>query len=197
MTEFKVGPIKMKPYEVSIDREKGIKIMQGVPTQLDAQGLWNPPETEMILVQNVPHVFKADELVIKDKTHSGIHLSDIRVMIAHGIRSDNRWKFLEGGDVAEIVEAYNRYAGEHSLRPIECLVICNESGSDPMGIRVGEFVPSQNIAYAVGEKVSVNKDGRSRVEGDKAILDIEVEDTMFGLDELIASKEIEPQIKML
>lgn len=62
MSEARDIDIKiLGPSEVVVDQEKGIRVMQGAPTQIDEQGLWNPPGTEMIFVDKT--FFGLDQLI--------------------------------------------------------------------------------------------------------------------------------------
>lgn len=198
MSETKDIDIKiLEPLEIIVDREKDLKVMQGAPTQVDHNGSFNPPGTEMLVIPNIPHVFLVDELTVRDKNHSNEQLSDVNVLMAHGVRADNKWKFLSGGDVVETVESYNKYASNHGLRSIEFLVVCNQAELHPMGIRVGEFDASQNIAYAVGENVHLIWGGKSKVEAGRTSMEVSVNETFFGLDQLIRHKKLQSRIKIL
>jgi hypothetical protein len=117
--------------------------------------------------------------------------------MAHGIRSGDAWKFLDGQEVVPTVNAYNKYAGENGQKPVEFLVVCNEQEPDPMGIRIGEFDAFQNMAYAVGENVHLTGGDRSKVEQGKTVMDVSVESTFFGLDKLLDSKKMQSDIKIL
>lgn len=183
--------------EVTIDREKGVKVMQGAPTRVDSQGTFNSPGTEALYIPHNPHVFNVDELTVTDKKHPNVKIPDVNVLMAHGVRQGNTWKFAQGGDVVSTVEAYNKYAGEHKQKPIEFLVVCNEQESDPLGIRIGDFDAQQNIAYGVGERVALIHGDRSRVEGDKTYMEVSVNNTFFGLDNMLRQKQIESEIKIL
>lgn len=185
------------PMEVTVDSEKGIKVMQGTPTEIDHNGSFNPPGTEMLVIPNTPHVFNVDELNVRDRNHPNEQLKDVNVLMAHGIRVGNKWKFLNGGEVVETVEAYNRFAGEHGQKPVEFLVVCNQAEPHPMGIRVGEFDANQNIAYAVGENVHLTWGGRSKVEGGKTSMEVGVDKTFFGLDKLIQHKRLQSRIRIV
>ncbi len=59
----------VSPLEVTIEPKQGFKVMRGMPTQLDTQGLWNPTDTEMIVIPDTPHVFTVDELTVRDREH--------------------------------------------------------------------------------------------------------------------------------
>ena len=136
MSETKDVNIKiLTQNEIVLDKEKGIKVIQGPPTQLDQQGIYNPPGTEMLIIPNSPHVFKVDELTVRDSNHLNEQLSDVNVLMAHGIKTGNSWRFIDGGDVVETVNAYNIYAGQNGLKPIEFLVVCSKAQPHPMGIR--------------------------------------------------------------
>jgi hypothetical protein len=198
MSEAKdLGIRILAPIEVTVDREKGIKVMQGAPTRIDSQGTFNSPGTEALYIPHTPHVFNVDELTVKDKEHPNAKIPDVNVLMAHGVREGNSWKFAQGGDVVATVEAYNKYAGEHRQKPVEFLVVCNEQQPDLLGIRIGEFDAQQNIAYAVGEKVSLVHGDRSKVEGERLVMEVSVDDSFFGLDTLIKQKEVELEIKIL
>lgn len=198
MSEAKDIDIKiLGPIEVTLDREKGIKVMQGIPTQVDHNGSFNLPGTEMLVIPNIPHVFNVDELTVSDRNHPNEQINDVSVLMAHGIRVDNKWRFLGGGDVAETVEAYNKYAGEHGQKQIEFLVVCNQAEPHPMGIRVGEFDARQNIAYAVGENVHLYWGGKSKVEDGKTSMEVSVDKTFFGLDKLIQHKRLQSRIRII
>ncbi len=187
--------IKVYPPEVTLDEEKGIRVVQGVPTEVDKQGFWNPPGTEMIVIPNVPHIFNVNGLTVRDKNHpTGEELTDVNVLMAHGVRSDNRWKFPGGADVIETVDAYNRFAVTNGSKPIEFLVVCNRQEPHPLGIRIGDFDARQNIAYAVGEDVHLAMGGRSKVETGKTVMEVSVDKTFFGLDQLIKHKRIQSRI---
>jgi hypothetical protein len=187
----------LAPIEVTVDREKGIKVMKGVPTRIDSEGTFNSPGTEALFIPNTPYVFKVDELTVKDKEHPNTKISDVNVLMAHGVRQGNTWRFTQGGDVVATVDAYNKYAGERGQKLVEFLVVCNEQEPDPMGIRIGEFDAQQNIAYAVGENVGLTHGDRSKVENGKTIMEVSVNNTFFGLDNLIQQKETEAKIKIL
>jgi hypothetical protein len=198
VSEAKDVDIKiLAPTKVVIDKEKGISIMQGPPTQLDQQGVYNTPGTEMLVIPNSPHVFKVDELTVRDSNHPNEQLSDVNVLMAHGIKVGNHWRFIDGGDVVETVNAYNTYAGQSGLKPIEFLVVCNEAPPHPMGIRVGMFDSSQNIAYSVGENVHIFWGGLSKVEAGRTKMDISVDKSFFGLDQLIQHKQLQGRIKII
>jgi hypothetical protein len=187
----------LTPIKLVVDREKGISVIQGPPTHLDQQGLYNPPGTEMLVIPNSPHVFKVDELTVRDSNHPNEQLSDVNVLMAHGIKTDNKWRFVDGGDVVETLNAYNTYAGQNRLRPIEFLVVCSRAEPHPMGIRVGVFDSSQNIAYSVGEDIHMFWGGKSKVESGKTSLEVSVDKSFFGLDRLIRHKQLQSRIKIL
>lgn len=196
MSEAKDIDIKiLGPMEITVDRDKGIKVMQGAPTQIDYNGSFNPPGTEMLVIPNVPHVFNVDELTVRDRNLPSESIRDVNVLMAHGVRAGNKWRFLEGGEVVGTVEAYNKYAIEHGQKPIDFLVVCNQTESHPMGIRVGEFDARQNIAYAVGENVHLAWGGRSKVEAGKTSMEVSVDKTFFGLDKLIQHKRLRSRIE--
>ncbi len=126
-----------------------------------------------------------------------VHLKDIEVLLAHGVRVGNQWRFTGGGNVVETVIAYNRYARTQGFKPIEFLAVCNEAQASPLGIRIGEFDVSENIAYAVGENVHLTWGGKSKTEANKTFLEVSVNDTFFGLDKLISHKKLQSRIKIL
>lgn len=184
----------LAPVEITIDQARGIKLMHGTPTRTEQLG---SQSIERLVIPNIPHVFNVDELTVNDKEHNNERITDVNVLMAHGVRSGDTWKFLDGQEVVLTVNAYNIYAGEHSQSPIEFLVVCNEQEPDPMGIRIGEFDANQNMAYAVGENVHLTGGDRSKVEQGKVFMDVSVDSTFFGLDKLIDSKKIQSDIKIL
>jgi hypothetical protein len=184
----------LAPVEITVDQAQGIKVLHGTPTraeQIGSQGI------ERLVIPNIPHVFNVDELTVNDKDHNNEKIADVNVLMAHGIRSGDAWKFLDGQEVVPTVNAYNKYAGENGQKPVEFLVVCNEQEPDPMGIRIGEFDAFQNMAYAVGENVHLTGGDRSKVEQGKTVMDVSVESTFFGLDKLLDSKKMQSDIKIL
>lgn len=198
MDEAKDIDIKiLGPFEIVVDGQKNIRVMQGVPTTVDQQGSWNPPGTEMIIIPNKPYVFKVDELTVRDRDHPNEQLKDVTLLMAHGRRVGNRWKFVEGGDVVETVEAYNRSAPAKGLKPVEFLVVCNRAAPNLLGIRVGEFDTRAQLAYAVGEDVHLTLGGKSKREEGRVSMEVSVDKTFFGLNELIQHKRLQERIRIL
>ena len=188
----------LSPEEIVLDQGQNLRIFDGIPTFKDVEGKWSPVGTEMIVVPNSPHVFTVDRLTVTDRNHYKSMIGHVKIILAHAVRIDNIWKFQEGGNVVDTVKAYNKYASEHGLGPIEFVIACNESDRSPLNIRVGEFDADQNIAYAVGENVQLTGGGYSRVAtDDKVYIDISVDKDFFGLDQLIKHKEIGSRIKIL
>lgn len=198
MDEGKEIDVKiLEPDELVLDGEKDIKVVNEVPTSIDHLGKFNPPGTEMIIIPNEPHVFKVDELTVYDPNHNPVKLTDTKVLMAHGIRSGGKWRFLDGANVVETVNSYNKYAQKQGLKPVEFLVVCNLTEHNPLGIRVGDFDANQNLPYAVGSNVSLRQAGMSKVENGRTVMAVASDQAFFGLDRLINHKKIQSQIKIL
>jgi hypothetical protein len=183
--------------EQIVDRGKGIKVVLGVPTKPVLRDQFNSPGVESLFTPSTPYIFNVDELTVTDKEHNKEKIADVNVLMAHGIREAGEWKFLDGQEVVETVSAYNKYAGENKLKPVEFLVVCNEEAPDESGVKVGPFDALSNMAYAVGENVNLYGGDQSRVEDGKVFMDVSVNDTFFGLDKLIDTKKLQPDIKIL
>lgn len=183
--------------EQIVDPEKGIKVVLGIPTRSIRQDQFNSPDVKSIFTPNTPYVFNVDELTVNDKDHNNEKMADVNILIAHGIRQEGKWRFLDGQDVLETVEAYNNYAGKHKEKPVEFLVVCDEEAPNENGVRVGPFDALSNMAYAVGEKVNLFGGDQSRVEDGKVFMDVSVNDTFFGLGKLIDTKKLQNEIQIL
>ena len=201
MSEAREIDIKLGPSEINLNAEKGIKVVESVPTKTDSMGITNPAGTEVIVVSNAPHIFTVDKLTAIDSAHpSGVTLENVKVMMAHGNRADNEWKFLNGNSVAETVDAYNEYAGKNGVSPVEFLVVCNQNPSSVSeNLEVGElsYNPNIHIAHATGSKVHIDYAGKSRLDKDgKVYLQVSTDDKFFDLDKLVQQKKDQSLIKI-
>ena len=175
------------PEKTDIYLENGDWVTSGIPTteELNAFGGFD------IKVPDTPHVFTAKRLQVFDKKHNpGAVLEDVCVLLAHGIREEERWRFLGNNQsVSGTVEAYNKHAREHGLSEIEFVAVCNQDRGAHRDIKVEEFSTEKVIAHSVGEEVGV----RGSVGVDGAVdLTVSAEDDseIARLDDLLTLKSV-------
>ncbi len=166
--------------ETLVDINKAIFVKLGIPLN----------EEKVIIVPDSPHIFIADQIHVKDRSHpEGATLNNVTLLIAHGIRdAKDTWRFKEGQSVVDTVKAYNEYAKKENLPNLEFIIACNDDPTTKgTGVQIHDFDFYSTIAHAVGEVMNVQtvleEDGRS-------IINVQTDDDIVNLDNLIASKEV-------
>lgn len=101
----------------------GAVVHIGAITKIDK----NNPQRVELEIPTSPHIYRARQTYLPDIAypHMNIPLKDQVVIEAHGYRDKNRWKFADGQDVVETVTAFNKFAKEKDISPIDIVVSCN------------------------------------------------------------------------
>ena len=167
--------------EVLVDIEKSLYVRLGIPETNGA-----------VIVSDIPHIFIADELRIRDKKYEGepLLLNDVVIATGHGIRDRNdKWRFVGGQRVSDTVNSYNKYAKKEGMPEVEFIAVCNKDKlTEEAAIKVSEHDISKTISYAAGTEVNVEgiieSNGLSRIY-------VSSKGDMFNLDTLKTLKDIE------
>ncbi|HLD91773.1 MAG TPA: hypothetical protein VI795_00060 [Patescibacteria group bacterium] len=166
-----------------IQISNNLSVQLGAP--LDKRGKFYIPSN--------PYVYTTDQLSLRDKDHqSAVVLENVTVIIAHGVRRDEEWEFLNGQPIADTVTKYNKWADLNKMPCIGAVIACNE---DPLslesGIQVFEL-PREGInpfiIHAVGEEINASC---FRLPDGKLWTKISTENTsLLNLDEAIIQSKI-------
>lgn len=166
-----------------IQISNNLSVQLGAP--LDKSGKFYFPSS--------PYVYTTDQLSLRDKDHqSAVVLENVTVIIAHGVRRDERWEFLNGQPIVDTVTEYNKWSNLNEMPYIEAVIACNE---DPFslesGIQVFELPREDTnpfIIHAVGEEINASC---FRWPDGKLWTKISAENTsLLNLDETIMLKRI-------
>lgn len=169
--------------QIQLGKDKSLTVQLGAP--LDNGGVFHFPAN--------PHVFITNQLFVRDKDHQqGMVLDDVPVIMAHGLRINNEWKFLNGQSVNDTVSEYNKWAALNKMPILEAVIACNEGPvSEGPNIQIHEFPKeAQNpfVIHAVGEKVWSSC---FRWPNGKSWTKIETNETsLLNLDEAITTRQI-------
>lgn len=168
---------------IQLSEEKDLSVLLGAP--LDSEGKFYFPAS--------PHILITDQLFVRDKDHpQGFVINDVAVIMAHGVRRNGGWEFLNGQPVNETVTEYNKWADLNKMPVIEAVISCNEEPvAKESGIQVYEFQqggPNPFVIHAVGEEIQSacyrETDGKlwTKIETNKT--------NLLNLDEAITTRQI-------
>lgn len=178
------GPLETtEVVDVLVDPVKNIWVTEGIPVE-DL----NVPIPQ-IRFPDKPHVFKAHELRVNDRSHKDFILHDVIVLAAHGYRENNLWKFVNGQSVSDTVEAYNLRAEREGTPKIEFVLSCNKDNTpDPLGIKIKD-ISERHIAQAIGEETHIGL--RDFSKWGRVSMSVSVDGEFWGLDDLVTFRRTE------
>lgn len=185
---------RLDPSVLLLDLDQNIWIFWGVPLEVErCQG------HVTVTFPNHPHIFTAHNLYINDKNNAGLHLEEVTVIIGHGYRQNNIWKFANGQLVVETIHAYNQYALTHNLPKIEMVIACNETErlENDIQVLIQDMDADEKIAQVVGVPVYINQTKSWVSEGGVVHLAIWTDEIFWGLDELIEWRSVKREIQLL
>lgn len=176
---------------VFLNPERNVAVTLGVPVV----------ETDLsdfsIVIPDEPHVFMVHHLWVTDRSHQDLLLTDVPVVLAHGYRDGNMWRFYDGQSVSETVTEYDDYARLNNLPPLQFVISCN-SGSQEDGVYVGDLPGEKKIVQAVGENVSMHLGHESEMsEEGRVTLTVGVKGAFMGLDGLIEHKSALEEVNVV